>query len=229
MKTSRRSSFRLAQDDVEPRGSAEALGAAKKCLGPFDGRKFGSEADDEQFAEQRIVEIARSYNWHRLLNAQSPRSKVVKKSLDDLIEGTAVAFRAIIGLDDFSRFMLEASADHRNFSTLHAKAKAKWLPSCSFDGSSDRASRWLIQLNALGQLARQHRALIEVVAGGDRGGKTSLYKNVFISPEYQLVEQGWYLFDLFKPGQAKGSLNNNFSIFLQDVYEFATGKGANEE
>jgi hypothetical protein len=68
-----------------------------------------------------------------------------------------------------------------------------------------------------------------MIAGDDRGGRTNLYKDLHISPEYQLVTQGWYLFDFFKPGQAKGSLNNGFPIFLQYVYEFATGEGANEE
>src|ERR1700688_2956372 len=230
MKLDRKSSFRLAQNDVEPRGAAEALEAAKKCLGPFDSRRFGqSEAGDEQFAELRIMEIARSYNWHRLLSAQSPRSKVVKKSLDDLVEGTAILFRAIHGLDDFCRFTFEASADHPNFSKLHKKGNAKWLPSSSFTGSSDRSSRWLIQVNALHQLARQHRDLMELITGNDRGGKTNLHKDIHVSPDYQLVNQGWHLFDLFKPGQAKGTINNDFVIFLQNVYEFATGKGANED
>lgn len=230
MKSGQKSSFRLAQQDVEPRGGSEALQAAKECLGPFVGGKIGqSVPEDEEHAEHQIFEIARSYNWHRLLNSKSPWSMVVKKSLDDFITGTAVAFRAMQGLDDYARFMFEVCADHPSFSKLHAKAKGKGLPLCSFSGRSDRVSPWLIQLNALNQLARQQRALIDMIAGEDRGGRSSLYKDLHISPEHQLIEQGWYLFELFKPGQAKGTLNNQFLIFLQNVYEYATAKGANEE
>ncbi len=149
-KVGQKPSFRLAQEDVEPRGGAEALEAALKCLRPFSGGKIGqSAADDERFAEHEIYEFARSYNWHRLLSAQFPRSKVVKKSLDELITATAAAFRAIKGLDDYSRLLFEASADHPNFSKLHSKANGRALPQCSFSGRSDRTSPWLIRLSDL--------------------------------------------------------------------------------
>src|SRR4051794_26908395 len=66
-------SFRLAQEDVEPRGGVEPFEAALNCLGPFCGDKTGqSAADDKQLAEHDIFEIARSYNWHRLQSAHSP-------------------------------------------------------------------------------------------------------------------------------------------------------------
>jgi hypothetical protein len=229
-KLGQKPSFRLAQEDVEPRGGPEPLEAALKCLGPFVGGKIGqSAAEDKQFAEHEIFELARSYNWHRLLSAQFPRSKVVKKSLDELISGTALAFRAIQGLDDHARFMFAACADHSRFSKLHSEANGKALPRCSFNGLSDRASPWLIQLNALHQLALQQRELFQMIVGEDRGGRSNLHKDLHISPEYQLIERGWYLFDFFKPGQAKGTLNNSFLIFLQSIFEYATGQGASEE
>jgi hypothetical protein len=222
--------FRLAQEDVDPRGGAEPLETALKCLGPFGGEKIEhSAADEKQFAEHNIFEIARSYNWHRLQSASSPRSKVVKKSLDDLINGTAVAFRAIQSLDDYARFMFETCADHPEFSKLHSKAKAKALPQCSFSGRPDRESPWLIQLNALHQLALKQRALFQMMVGEDRGGRSNLHSDIGVSPEHQLIEKGWHVFDFFKPGQAKGTLNNSFLIFLQCIYEYATGQGANEE
>jgi hypothetical protein len=53
--------FRLAQEDVDPRGGAEPLEAALKCLGPFGGEKIEhSAADEKQFAEHNIFEIASS-------------------------------------------------------------------------------------------------------------------------------------------------------------------------
>src|SRR5271170_7042065 len=105
--------FKLAQDNVEPRGDRDDMEAAKECLGPFVGGKVGSSpAEDEEYAEQRIGEIARSYNWHRRLNAQSARSKVVKNSLDKVIDCTAAAFRALRDMDDYTRLMLEFCASH---------------------------------------------------------------------------------------------------------------------
>ena len=55
-----------------------------------------------------------------------------------------------------------------------------------------------------------------------------MYKDLYISPDYQLIEQGWDVFELFKPGQAQGSVNNIFLSFIESIYTFATKKGASE-
>jgi hypothetical protein len=228
-KSSSKTPFKLAQDNVEPRGDRDAMEAAKQCLGPFVGGKVGSSsAEDDEYAEQKIFEIARSYNCHRLLNAQSPRSNVVKKSLDQVIESTAAAFRALQGMDDYTRLMFEFCGSHPSTAGLHAEANGIALPLSSFDGRPDRESPWLLQLQGLRRLALNQRKLIEHAAGEDKGGRSSLYKDLYISPDYQLIEQGWDVFELFKPGQAQGSVNNVFLNFIQYVYTFATKKGANE-
>jgi hypothetical protein len=228
-KLSRKAPFKLAQDNVEPRGDKDSMDAAKQCLGPFVGGKFGSSpAEDEEYAEQKIFEIARSYNWHRLLNAQSPRSNVVKNSLDQVIESTAAAFRALRGMDDHTRLMFEFCASEPSTAGLHAEANGIALPLSSFDGRPDRESPWLLQLQGLHRLALKQRELIERAAGEDKGGRSSLYKDLYISPDYQLIEQGWHVFELFKPGRAQGSVNNEFLNFIQYIYTFATKKGANE-
>jgi hypothetical protein len=228
-KSNSNAAFKLAQDNVEPRGNRDDMEAAKQCLGPFVGGKVGSSpAEDEEYAEQKIFEIARSYNWHRLLNAQSPRSKVVKNSLDQVIESTAAAFRALQGMDDHTRLMFEFFASEPSTAGLHAEANGIALPLSSFGGRPDRESPWLLQLHALHRLALKQKELVELAAGKDKGGRSSFYKDLYISPDYQLIEQGWHLFELFKPGRAQGSVNNVFLNFIEYIYTFATKKGANE-
>jgi hypothetical protein len=228
-KSNGNATFKLAQDNVEPRGNRDDMEAAKQCLGPFVGGKVGSSpAEDEEYAEQKIFEIARSYNWHRLLNAQSPRSKVVKNSLDQVIESTAAAFRALQGMDDHTRLMFEFFASEPSTAGLHAEANGIALPLSSFGGRPDRESPWLLQLHALHRLALKQKELVELAAGKDKGGRSSFYKDLYISPDYQLIEQGWHLFELFKPGRAQGSVNNVFLNFIEYIYTFATKKGANE-
>jgi hypothetical protein len=229
-KAVRKPSFKLAREDVEPRGDNEALQAALACLGPFTGGKVGkSAAEDREFAELQIYEISRFYNWERLLQAEFPRSKVVKDSLDEIIRGTAAAFRAIERMDDFTRFMFEACAHNPNFSELYDTSDAQGLPLSSYRSQSDRDSPWLVKLNALHQLATAQKSVFEEIVGDDDGGRSNLFTDLHISAEYQLVERGWAVFDLFKPDQAKGTLNNPFVTFLQSIYEYATGKGASEE
>jgi hypothetical protein len=62
---------------------------------------------------------------------------------------TAVAFRAMQGLDDYARFLFETCADHPEFSKLHRKAKAKALPQCSFSGCFPETRLGDTRINAL--------------------------------------------------------------------------------
>jgi hypothetical protein len=221
--------FKLAQDNVEPRGDRDDMEAAKQCLGPFVGGKVGSSsAEDEEYAEHKIVEIAQSYNWHRISNAQSPRSNVVKNSLDDVIESTAATIQALEGMDDHTRLMFEFFASEPSTAKLHAEANGNALPLSSYGGRPDQESPWLLQLHALHRLALKQKELVELVAGEDKGGRSSIHKDLYSSPEHQLIEQGWMLFEQFKPGRAQGTVNNLFLNFIEYIYTFATKKGASE-
>ena len=111
---------------------------------------------------------------------------------------------------------------------LFLRANAHCLPHSSVEPRSDEHSRWLDQLDALGALTR---VLIEIYAenfGPDVGGRTNVHTDHFNSPEYHLILGGWYLFDRFKPGSATSTETGPFHIFLQQIYEYATGEGANE-
>lgn len=60
----------------------------------------------------------------------------------------------------------------------------------------------------------------------DKGGNTNLFKEYRTSAEYNLVVQGWNLFQRFRPNEAKGGEGSDFYNFLQNVYEYATGRDA---
>jgi len=84
-------------------------------------------------------------------------------------------------------------------------------------------------LNALHKLAIAQKSVFDAIVGEDKGGRSNLFTDLYISADYQLVERGWLLFDMFKSDQAKGTMNKPFEAFLQSVYEYATDKGANEQ
>lgn len=82
-----------------------------------------------------------------------------------------------------------------------------------------------MQLQALHKLAVSQRKLIEFAAGTDKGGRSNLHNDLSISVDYQLIEQSWHVFQLFKPGQATTRLANNvFLDFVGFIYAYATKK-----
>lgn len=93
----------------------------------------------------------------------------------------------------------------------------------------DSKSKWLDQLGALAELTRHVVAIYIRKVGPDVGGRTNVHKEFFNSPEFVLIRFGWDHFERFRPGQATTSETGDFHLFLQQIYEYATGKGANED
>jgi hypothetical protein len=143
--------------------------------------------------------------------------------LDQIIEGTKTTFEALYRMNDHTRLMFEFCGADEAMKSLHAEANGTALPLSSFDGRPDKESPWLLQLQALHKLALSQRRLIEFAAGTDKGGRSNLHNDLSISVDYQLIEQSWHVFQLFKPGQAKTTLNNNvFLDFVGFIYAYAT-------
>jgi hypothetical protein len=62
----------------------------------------------------------------------------------------------------------------------------------------------------------------------DKGGNTNLFKEEYKPAEYNLVVDGWNLFEKFRPNEAKGREGSAFHQFTLDVYEYATGRDAED-
>jgi hypothetical protein len=129
-------------------------------------------------------------------------------------------------MGDVERLMFEGADEP---ATLYARAKVDWLPRSSVATGPDSGSKWLDQLGALAEQTRSVLAIYNQKVGPDVGGRTNLHKELFNSPEYVLISYGWRTFENFKPGLANTSEGGAFHLFLQQVYEYATGKGANEK
>ena len=136
-----------------------------------------------------------------------------------------MTFEALHRMNDHTRLMFEFCGRYEATKGLYAEANGAALPLSSFDGRSDKESPWLLQLQALNKLAFSQRRLIEFAAGTDKGGRSNLHNDLSVSVDFQLVEQSWHVFQLFKPGQATTRLKNNpFLDFVGYIYAYATKK-----
>jgi hypothetical protein len=58
----------------------------------------------------------------------------------------------------------------------------------------------------------------------DRGGNTNVWKEREGAPRWGLVNDATQIFELFKPGEATGTEGGAFHEFVNDVFEYATGR-----
>jgi hypothetical protein len=114
-------------------------------------------------------------------------------------------------------------------SPLMDEAGVDGLPEPSNQNKDGEQCGWVRALSALSQYAGLTRTTFLISKGiedpdsPDKGGNTSLYKNLYGSAAWHLVQEGWFLYDMFKPDEASGTEGGPFHLFLQDVFEYATG------
>jgi hypothetical protein len=236
------------RDETMPVGSIDCLRRAVERLGPFahkscdDARRLrrGREFADrvcvsEELAFERVTLLATAYNRQRLVAQNAPRPKHVVDCLDKLETLAGELARLIPSLDDFTLHALQtAGTGMASFADvfehpLMEQAAVDDLPAPTASTQAKTPSLWGRRLEALSQYANETRVTFLVSQGinspdeVDKGGNTDLYKRLFGSPQWALVQGGWNEYDLFKSGQATGTEAGPFHLFLMDVFEYATG------
>jgi hypothetical protein len=240
------------EQDCEPVGPIEAAQRAINLLGPFKYRTR-DEANrhepppngsrirvSQEFAVERVYALATMFNGVQILTDGAPRRKDIVESLDKL-EHAAAAFADVLeSLDDITRHRLQTGGTgiglfRKYFSNdLMKKANVDGLPRPSSAGEEKTQCQWISQTRALSQYAGAVRTNFLMSKGiddpdrVDRGGNTNLIKEDFGSARYQLVQEGWHVYDLFKPDEQTGTEGGPFHLFLCAIFEFATGQLAEE-
>jgi hypothetical protein len=124
------------------------------------------------------------------------------------------------GISSFSKFVHFPLMDEADVAGL--PTPAGWNP-------PDTEFRWVHRLKALSEYCGSVRGSFLITKGidnadvPDKGGNTNLYKALYGSPRWMLAQEGWLLYELFKPGTGTGTEGGPFHLFLMDVFEFATG------
>jgi len=235
---------------IEPRGSRECADRAVNSLGPFkyktrDEALRYSPASvririSEEVAIERVDVLAKQFNQVEFLNNGAPRRKDVVDNLNKLEELAAGLAEFMTSLDDFTRRRLQTAGSGNDlYRTLFSNQVMKnayvdALPHPSSPGGDGNDCAWMIALNALSQYAGFVRTNFLLSKGiedpdkADRGGNTNLAKELYGPARQYFVQEGWYVYDMFKPGEASGTEGGAFHLFLCDVFEYATGKEPEE-
>jgi hypothetical protein len=193
-----------------------------------------------ELAVNRVCYLAATFNRVQILTDGAPRRKDIVESLDKL-ERAAAAFADVLeSLDDITRHRLQTGGSgiglfKKYFSNdLMIRANVDGLPLPSGVGDEGIQCQWIIQARALSQYAGAVRTNFLISKGiedpdrVDRGGNTNLIKEDFGSARYQLVQEGWHVYDLFKPDEQTGTEGGPFHLFLCAIFEFATGQSPEE-
>jgi hypothetical protein len=247
MKSPRRWTTKLKAGDAEPRGSADCLKRAVENLGPFkrrlkvDAERFGPWSGfgvgiplSEEYAIEQVKILAHNFNQQTALERDAPRSKDVVEELQKLETLAGELARYMRSLNDMTRHRLHTAGSGIDVflsywaTTSSRQADVHGLPKPGGDRSDDNCP-WVQRLEALSEYAGQTvngfliSKGIEDVDRPDKGGNTDLFKEAFGSARWSLVNQGWHIFETFKPGTSTGTDHGPFHRFLLDVFKYATG------
>jgi hypothetical protein len=236
----------------EPAGPNEAALRAINLLGPFKYRTQDEAYQhapprnairmgvSEEFAIDRAYALATMFNGVQVLTDGAPRRKDIVQRLDKLEQAAAAFADVLESLDDITRQRLQTAGTGIGLfrecfpNDLMTKANVDGLPRPSSAGENGIQCQWVIQVRALSQYAGAVRTNFLMSKGiddpdrVDRGGNTNLIREDFGSARYQLVHQGWHVYDMFKPDEATGTEGGPFHLFLCAIFEFATGELAEE-
>jgi hypothetical protein len=238
----------LPNDEIKPVGPNDCLRRAVEKLGPLR-HKLQEDAElrgpwqglngrlalSEELAYQQVWSLATNYNRQQRLDRNAPRPRDVMNQLSKLETLAGELARFLPLLDDLTRHRLQTAGTGINsfctdfHSPLFDEADIIGLPVPTRENDPETPSRWVRRLEALSEYANFAQRMflrskdIDSPELLDRGGNTNLYKALYGSAQWALVNGGWQIYELFKPGKATGTEGGAFHLFLLDVFEYATG------
>jgi hypothetical protein len=195
------------------------------------GEKFGIS---EELATQLIRQAAEDFNRSQYLSLDAPRFSHLMQTLNRFVAAVDVLREEIEALDFFALHLLHHVPEYdTRWGALAVGANIEGLPR-PVAQHNGRSSQWLQQLESLSHYTKEKldAAIRSRSAEGrdssDKGGNTNLWKETFGPAAWSLVTDALKLFDIFKPGQATGTEGGPFHSFVLAIYEYATGKEAEE-
>jgi hypothetical protein len=228
-------SFKLPDANAAlPAGSFRYFERAIECLAPRATlhRDYGEGSQPcccSGCAGDLIQTLAVEYNTNRLLNNNAPRIKHILAQAELVRSSAEQLMKALLGLDDFSRQAFQKFGDSNAVCDLPLYAgyfKGDEDP----DPGPDHESEWISNLVGLQRAATNVSREVKRSRGieqnetADKGGKTNLFIEKNGSPDRNLVIAGWYIYEQFKPRQAKGSEDGPFHDFLKWIIRYAVGE-----
>jgi hypothetical protein len=247
-KSSERWSATLPEGAGEPLGSEDARCRAVARLGPFaqrrqvDAEKSGPWGGprnrmplSEELAAEMIRQLAIAYNQLASADRGAPRIKNVVEELDEIEILSGEFAKKLRATNDVTRRLLQtAGSGLDNFLTIFPSelvegADVSDLPAPGATEEELDQSGWIRALEALSQYANFARSTFLLTKGSpdpdtpDKGGNTNLLRESYGTATWKLANEGWHIFELFKPNTSSSTDGGLFHAFLLDVFEYATG------
>jgi hypothetical protein len=225
-------SFKLSNPDAAlPRGSFYHHERAEEYLRPISSLHREEKTQSNKCvcfrcAGSGIQTLAVTYNSNNILNRNAPRAKDVVLQVEAVRDCAQELLTVILSLDDYAR---NAFYKFGGSGSLDLPIHAGCLNDYMEEDPKDSECEWVRNLDALIDAANATSRGFKRSRGAgsgqliDRGGNTNLYKQDSQSPDFNLVVDGWRLFERFRPNEAKGTEGGSFHLFLQCIYEYATG------
>lgn len=230
-------SFKLPNPDAAlPRGPFCYHKRAEEYLRPISSlhreeKTQGDKCVCVRCAGNEIQALAVLYNSNTILNRNAPRAKAVALQVEAVRDSAQQLVKVILSLDDYAR---SAFQKFGGSGSLDLPTHAGCMDDYMEEDPEDLDCEWVRNLNALiGAANATSKGFRRSRGAGngqlvDRGGNTNLYKQDSQSPDFNLVVDGWHLFEKFRPNEAKGTEGGSFHLFLQCIYEYATGLEAEQ-
>jgi hypothetical protein len=212
-------------------------------LGPFRYRTI-EEAEghgdegvrfsiSEELAFARVWTLAEQFNKREYLDRDAPRAKHVLQKLERLENLASELGQELKSTDDMTRHLLQTAGTGIRFDEDEparggAKPRPDPLPVVRDGAISDGqlVDDLLLLSRYFAWVQATFRATGSMASADapDKGGNTNLYRRLYRSARWWLVNEGWHTYDLFKPGEATGTEGGPFHLFLCAVFELATGE-----
>jgi hypothetical protein len=210
-------------EQERPKGGVGSADRAVEVLGPFaDPDGTLSEAEARLIVEK----LARTLNHRLAVESDAPLIAHAIADLDRILELATQLSKALNSLDDVTRHIVRTGGgDIPGFIDFRASRKNR--NDCFPDWIHGDLTKFTASLNGF----VSHVDLTTAIFA-DRfaslGNNTNLYKRLIGTARTDLIQQGLLVFERFKPNQTKATVGGKLHQFLMRVFEYATGKRAEE-
>jgi hypothetical protein len=181
-----------------------------------------------QEAKRRLTDLAVDFLQKRYLYDRAPTITEQLKNLEKVERSCAALAKALGALDDLAITQMHCSFGYnRQAAEAAQRARIIDLPP-SYERYGNRAPM-IEQINSIGAVARVARKQTEKLRSGNpdpkkRGGRRSVLTAMGWSPRLVLAKEGLKIFNLFSSRPGGGHQGGDFHVFINHVFEFATGQ-----
>jgi len=227
----------ISMDVSLPKGDPAHFISAVERLAPHQGVWVKGDGTRQPLsrviAEEAVEGVARMYNTNRYLEKKAPRRGAVLKKIDKLKRHLDFVARELSGMDELVARIIYGEALRRSKQPDRLRIfEAADVQGLQKNGASqsawgDRVARLSQTLGILAaelpsEWERQGYAL------KDKGCKQNHFTETEGTANWRLRTDALEIYNAFKPGKATGTAEGDLHHFVNEIFEYATGRETND-